>query len=72
MLEKYLASSNIQARLEYQLKEANDLNNSMKDRLYELEKEREEFRARLGFSPEQKSLSESQTSNYPPQQRSML
>jgi len=35
-LEKYLSHGNILSKLEYQLKEVNELNKNLKDKIYDL------------------------------------
>lgn len=73
-LEKYLMHSNIITKMEFQLKDVNDLNKSMKEKIFEMEKEREELYMRLGYdiNEDRPSLNDSSPSNYPACQRSML
>lgn len=70
-VEKFLATSNSAVRLEYELRVAGEKAKALAEKVYELEREREEVRVRLGTSDEN-SLSQSNNSACFQLQKSMV
>lgn len=56
-LQKFIAQNNLISKLEHQVREVNDLNRNMADKIHELERERQQFLAKLGYTEGKESLS---------------